>query len=310
MSLESNLTDDQRAFSSAFNEAAGGDPLDFAVSEEPEEKPEEEPVSEGVSQKDEADPSLEAEEQPSGEEEQPSEGETTVSGSEEGGEEGEEDISAVYKRLQNFVPGSTPLDKGGETPQDDGEDAGRPEDPAASEDAEQLAAIRKDWPEIDRLLQAEIQRVRVEGRAEAQRLVKEAVEAVRREMAPVIASTQTMTQNQFMATVTTAHPDFQQLAHPILRWIDKQPDYLKAAYVQAFHSPNPQDAIDLITRFKSETGRVRENPTPERKEEKKEKLKLLKQPGSRRTGVIDSADPLDYEGAFREAAERFDKTGT
>jgi hypothetical protein len=225
--------------------------------------------------------------------------ETPASAETSAPEEDAEDIKQVYERLRKIMYGEPPQpEQTPETPETPSTD------PKLEEEENQLAAIRKDWPEIDKLIQATIQRTR----AEVERQMKAELDRLRQEIEPVAKATQTLSQEQYTSAVLAAHPDTQQILPSMLRWIDKQPDYLKTAYVRAYHSPNPADAIDLINRYKADAGLKNSQPVvDEKKEEKKHKLKLLQQPGTRRTGVLSQADPADYEGAFAEAAAMLDK---
>jgi len=198
--------------------------------------------------------------------------------------EPDEDISAVFARLYGKTP-----------------DAPAPAEPAApakaeaeapNEREEKLAALRKDWPEVDELLQAELARVRAEVTAQLQAQMQDFRSTVQKDMEPVLTSAHTAAQDRLMAEVRAAHADFDTVLEPLVRWVDKQPPYLKPAYLAAMQSSNAGDAIDLIARFKRETGRDEAStaqPTqPVNQPQNDRKLRLLKQPGSRRSGVIDS----------------------
>jgi hypothetical protein len=292
-------TDADQEFSAAFAEAAGADPLVFddppAAPETPEapEAPEapETPLAPAAD-----DAPAEPEVTP----EEPAAPVEEVAAAPAAPAEPEEDVMQVYERLQKIMYGEPPA-PAAETP---AEEAPNPERAA---EEERLAAIRKDWPEVDQLLQATVDRTR----AELEARFNDNLSRLRQEIEPVVQTTRSISQEQYNLTIRAAHPDTQEIIAPLVRWIDKQPDYLKTAYVRAYNSPNPADAIDLINRYKADAG-ITKQPTPDpeaqrKAVEKKQNLQLLKQPGSRRTGVVSSADPADFEGAFAEAAERFDK---
>jgi hypothetical protein len=75
-------------------------------------------------------------------------------------------------------------------------------------------------------------------------------------LAEIITTLQTKEDATHFSSLRTAHPDYESLrdSGKILGWIESQPKYLRGGLTAAYQNGAADDVIDLITRFKKETG--------------------------------------------------------
>jgi len=110
-----------------------------------------------------------------------------------------------------------------------------------------------------------------------------------------------------------AHTDYDTVVDLVPAWIKKQPAYLQTAYQSAYDGGSTQEVIDLVTRFKTDTGRVTPavtttavvTPEPARKGATKEEIESGLPVNTRRAApnTKGAPDANDYDGAFDEAAK-------
>jgi len=205
-----------------------------------------------------------------------------------------------------------------------------PEKPVLSaEETARLDELQKDWKDVTELMQLQS---RVTADAIAKEVAKQVAaqvtaleskfSALEQNMKPVQESVQLSAEERYDAAVKAVHPEIydpkqsQSFGDELVSWVKSQPAYLRDAYSQAISSTNPQDAIDLINRFKAETGKAtpvaEETPPPAPTADagdKAKKLKLMAQPTSRPTKGAESDDPLDFEGGFKEMAREIQRAG-
>lgn len=121
--------------------------------------------------------------------------------------------------------------------------------------------------------------------------------------------------------------DYDDIRDPTLKWIDAQPEYLKAAYSKVANEGTPEQVADIISRFRKETGWVKAGapaapaaaptpaapapaaaaPTPAAPAAAPAAVAAaaaaLKPVGAARTSATPAADPNDFDGAFAEASK-------
>ena len=78
------------------------------------------------------------------------------------------------------------------------------------------------------------------------------------ELSPVLQALQQTTGQLSVQThiekLQAAVPDYNEVAPKVMEWIDKQPAYLKAAYSAVAQTGGVGDVVDLIGRYRAESG--------------------------------------------------------
>jgi hypothetical protein len=177
-----------------------------------------------------------------------------------------------------------------------------------------LEELRSNWSEVNELLE-------LQSKAQSDVIAKQVAEqvaAIKREMEakirPVEQVAAQTAQDKYNDIVKSVHPEVfdpkvgQQLGKDLVGWIESQPGYLKQAYIAAYNSTDPQDAIDLLARFKKESGKYTASKAPAPVDEvKQQRLKKMQQPASRPSSASEAADPSDFDGGFKEMAQALDQ---
>jgi hypothetical protein len=128
------------------------------------------------------------------------------------------------------------------------------------------------------------------------------------EIAETLRST---TDQSHFGSIRDAHPDFENLrdSGEIVKWIESQPRYLQPGLVAVYKEGQASDVIDLIGRFKKETGLVKNTtpnaprPNPNRDDLNK-RIQNLTVVSDKRIPVSTDAKPGadSFEDAFKEAS--------
>jgi hypothetical protein len=176
-----------------------------------------------------------------------------------------------------------------------------------AETAELLAKFAEDWPETQVALEAHTAHATAQTEAKFARLLHSVVRSLYQDIAPIAHSYAQTESNQFRATVLEAHVDYDAVYPKLEPWINKQPAYLQSGMREAYNSGSAQDVIDMVTRFKKESGVVDTTPpAPTEGDASGRKATVLTPVPSRRTTPKPSGeDPNDYDGAFAEASTNY-----
>ena len=190
------------------------------------------------------------------------------------------------------------------------------------EETTRLKELSGEWGDVSEMLALQLKTVSKSISQEVAKQIADARKEFADQLQPVQRSVETSAAQRYDAAVQEKHPEVYDKVHSkvfgdeLVAWVNGQPDYLRDAYAQAFSSENPEDAIDLITRFKAETGKVVESTEEasletadspadtDTKSSKSKRLKLMAAPTSRQTKVTDGDDPSDFEGGFNEIARQ------
>jgi hypothetical protein len=171
------------------------------------------------------------------------------------------------------------------------------EEPIYSDEEQQaLAKYAEDWPEI---AQGEALR----RRSEYKQLVDYVFTEIARNLGPVLQTTQTMAQMQHLSQLQTAVPDYGEVRDRVIDWALQQPPYLKNAYERVIREGTADEVVDLINRYRQETGTARTSaPAAPRATELSSQAKkaaaALAPVSSKRSTNTGSIDPMDFDGAF------------
>lgn len=114
---------------------------------------------------------------------------------------------------------------------------------------------------------------------------------------------ETVDSNHF-GKIKSVHKDFESLrdSGKIKTWIESQPKYLQPSLKAAYSEGEADDVIDLITRFKQETGLDKKQPPPTNLTQKN-RLQNITVVSDRRAPVSPETPgkAQDFSGAFNEA---------
>lgn len=280
---------DDELFDSAWDEPEEGtdEPVaeDGGASEDDAGEPEAEEVDEG------GEPAAE-----SGSEE----GEPEPSTEDAGAEEGQSDdaLKAQIDRLEQLLGQKDEQDQP-EEPQ-----AEQPQSIYSEEEQAKVDEFKAEWPDVAEGIELLMKGYR-------QRIMQEMSQQIEPMVTPAVQFAQQSQAQQHVQQLEAAHPDYATIYDDIVGWVDEQPEYLKNAYTQVAQNGSTQEVIDLISRFKAETGR--DQTKPEKSQPKAEKrdrtlpdeakkaAASLGVVNSQRSAQAKAEDPNDFEGAWADA---------
>lgn len=172
-----------------------------------------------------------------------------------------------------------------------------------------LEQFEAEWPEVAAPVAALIS-AHVKAALDNQR--KEILGEVQQQMAPIQQVTAQSQEALYYATLEAQHPDFREVASQLPGWIESQP-YAKAKeYIEMYNSPNPVDAVKLMSAYKQaigSTGAAPAHPASSAVQAAPKAAPVpaaavaatLAPPAARRSSQTPSRDPNDAEAAFHEA---------
>lgn len=169
-----------------------------------------------------------------------------------------------------------------------------------AEEKEILAAHQKDWPEVAK---AEALARRGEYNFLATYIFKQ-VGAVLEPFREQLEALADRAQHQ---EITAEEPDYEVVRDEVIAWVGKQPSYLQTAYKSVMQSGTPDEVVDLIKRFKSDTGvaakpasaaEKTETKEPELSPATKQAAAALAPVSSKRSEIVTGVDQNDFSAAF------------
>lgn len=173
----------------------------------------------------------------------------------------------------------------------------------SDEEAALLAKYDEEYPDIAR---AEFIRRRVEYSQLAQYIMNEIASG----FAPMAQMVQAIAERVHLGDIQTSVPDYGQVREDVVAWADKQPPYLRAAYQHVVANGTREEVVDLINRWRADTGRELptaqpngaaapngvvkpKGPTPEARAA----AAALAPVQTKRTGAV-QAEPTTFDDAF------------
>lgn len=176
-----------------------------------------------------------------------------------------------------------------------------------------IAQYEKDWPDITK---AEA----LKRKAEYQYLVKHVFSEVNRVWGPLLergsAVAETVAENETINYIRSAHDDYDEsLYNDVHKWVAGLTGIRRKIAEATITEGEPQDVIDLITEFKTATGRkprvvADAAPAPasapaasvtEISAAAKKAASAMSVVDSKRTVVVQAPDPNDFDEAWNEA---------
>lgn len=201
----------------------------------------------------------------------------------------------MLERLAQLVRDNPPEEK---------KPAAQQEAPAlyTADEQEFLNTYEKDWPDVAR---AE----RLIRRGEYNALVTHVFAEIGKHFAPVQETVATLSQQTHLQALTSQVSDYEDVRDKVVDWVETQPDYLQVAYQHVITQGTTEQVVDLIQRWRQATG----TPLPVAAAKKasdtelpaatKQAAAALAPVSSKRTAVIQTDDPNDYDGAFAKFSD-------
>ena len=162
----------------------------------------------------------------------------------------------------------------------------------------------KDWPDVAR---AEA----LLRRAEAQQMLGYIFSEFAKEMRPILSQVGTLAERTHINDLHNVVVDYDDVRDKVVEWAQKQPAYLQPAYRHVIERGTVDEVKDLIDRYKQSTGVQIAAPTAPQAKKSVTELPVgvkkaaasLAPVSSKRSAVIQSEDPGDFESAFANAAK-------
>lgn len=182
------------------------------------------------------------------------------------------------------------------------------QEPYTPEERAFLAQYEKDWPDV---VKAESLR----RRAEYQQVVGYMFNEMASVLQPLMQQVQSLAERTQLADLHQIEPEYDNLRDKVVAWIDQQPAYLRPAYEYVRDHGTTDEVADLIARYRQATGEQAAPASvpasaaqPAREEPSlpaatKKAVASLAPVGSKRSVVVQSNDPSDFDGAFESFAK-------
>lgn len=181
--------------------------------------------------------------------------------------------------------------------------ADQPDQSVYTEDEQaKVDEFKAEWPDVAEGIELLMKDYR-------QKIMQEMSQQIEPMVSPAVQFAQQTQADQHVQQLEAAHPDYATIYNDIVGWVDGQPEYLKNAYTQVAQNGSTQEVIDLISRFKAETGKAQpEKPQPKAEkrdrtlpDEAKKAAASLGVVNSQRSAQAKAEDPNDFEGAWADA---------
>lgn len=175
-----------------------------------------------------------------------------------------------------------------------------------AEEQDFLKTYETDWPEVRKAEQ-------MIRRQEYVSLVNYIFSEVSKQFSPLLENVQTLTQHTALTELQTKVADYSDVRDKVVDWAENQPDYLRSAYDNVIKHGTVDQVVDLIDRWRKETGTViSQNAAPATPPQKKDTelpqatkqaAAALAPVSSKRSTPVAQNNPDDFDGAFRSFAE-------
>jgi hypothetical protein len=149
----------------------------------------------------------------------------------------------------------------------------------------------------------------VKRREEYKQLLGYTFTELNKKLEPLLEQVRALSTRTQLQDLTTNVPDYNDnLREQVISWVDKQPSYLQTAYKQVIEQGTADEVVDLINRYKADTGSRQTNTAPAKKKTElptatKQAAAALAPVSSKRSGATNVIDPSDFDSAFTAAAK-------
>lgn len=178
-----------------------------------------------------------------------------------------------------------------------------------AEEQQVLSRYIEEWPEV---AQAEALIRRQEYRHIVQHVFNEVLKTIQ----PLQETVTTLAAHTQYSQLTQQVPDYDDVREQVIQWVEQQPAYLQPAYKYVIEKGTPEEAIDLINRYRQSTGAsgptataapaapVVKKTEPALPADAKQAAASLAPVSSKRSAVAPSAEPRDFDSAFEAFASQ------
>lgn len=174
-------------------------------------------------------------------------------------------------------------------------------------EAAELATLREQWPESSRLIE-------LMGRQMMADTLRYAFSEIAAYMRPMEQYFQSSATSDHEAAILEAHPDYADVRDAAIAWVDKQPEFIKAAYQKTIAEGSAADVIALLSQFKQYSGYTaptavgtaakpavappQGQAAPTLSEAAKKAATTLGVVDTKRGATSQAADPNDFDGEW------------
>lgn len=179
------------------------------------------------------------------------------------------------------------------------------ETPIYTQEEEQfLQSYEKDWPDV-----AKAEALR--RRSEYRQLVGYVFQEIAKEFKPILETVEVLSQRTHLSDLQSTVSDYEDVRDKVVEWVGKQPAYLQQAYNHVITHGTVEEVADLIDRYKKDTGASAKPAAAATTKKETELPPATKQAAaalapvsSKRSAVVQAADPNDFEAAFASFADK------
>jgi hypothetical protein len=177
-----------------------------------------------------------------------------------------------------------------------------PQPVLTQEDVQTLQAFEKEWPDVAKAMD-------LRAKEQAHAIVNHIFKEFAQEFRPVAQQVMQMRQEMHVAKLHEQVTDYDDIRDKVVEWANNQPDYLRGAYQQVIQRGTPQQVADLINRYRAESAPPPAPVAPAAPTQPKALSPAVKKAAaalapvaSKRSNVVRTDDPGDFEGAFERFA--------
>jgi hypothetical protein len=117
----------------------------------------------------------------------------------------------------------------------------------SAEEATQLQTFYNDWPDVARATETMIRGI-------LQQTARRMYQDMASSLAPYLQTIDTLADRAQLSELQGHVPDYETVSTQLTSWAAKQPAYLRSAYEHVIKSGTAGEVIDLINRYKQDTG--------------------------------------------------------
>jgi len=177
------------------------------------------------------------------------------------------------------------------------------------EEQQLLETYRNDWPDIAR---AEA----LSRRQEYQQLIQFVFAQVKQALDPISETVSVMSDHAHLSQLQEQITDYDDVRDKVVKWVEDQPTYLRAAYEHVITQGTAEEVADLVERYRKENGveppKAKASSDEQRQQSQDTELPAATKKAaaglapvrSKRSTPQGSADPADFDAAFAEFAKK------
>jgi len=202
---------------------------------------------------------------------------------------------AVKDRVQSPVPEQQPQQP----------ETYEPQPVLTQEDYKSLEAFEKDWPDVAKAMEL---RAKEQANAIVNHVFKEFADEAR----PYFKAVAEMRQQLHAQQLQQKVEDYPVVREQVMEWAKKQTPVRRAVYDQIINRGTPDEVAELVSIYKADTAPPPAPVAPVAPAAPKQLSPAVKKAAaalapvaSKRSNVVHGDDPMDFDGAFKEANKFF-----